>query len=92
MGNCSSVIRPGATRLWAWLVGAVLTAVRLGLEAAVKATNALSGALAAWAQAVSARTTANSLAAARRAKASDRWRTAFESAPVAMARVGVDGR
>jgi diguanylate cyclase (GGDEF)-like protein/PAS domain S-box-containing protein len=70
----------------------VLAAVTALLGAAAKATAALAGHLEDWGRSVEARRAATSLAAARNARASDRWRATFEAAPVGMAKVDLDGR
>jgi diguanylate cyclase (GGDEF)-like protein/PAS domain S-box-containing protein len=62
------------------------------LKAWLAATTFLTGLLETWGQKVDSRRATVSLAAARQARASDRWRTAFEAAPLGMAKVNVEGR
>jgi diguanylate cyclase (GGDEF)-like protein/PAS domain S-box-containing protein len=70
----------------------VLVAARLGLRTAAKVTAALTRELEDFGHRLEARHAATQLAAARIARASDRWRAAFEAAPIGMAKVDLDGR
>ena len=87
-----SVIRPTLSRFAAWLVGAGLLVAAVLLKVWLAATTSLTVVLEAWGQRVQSRRAAVSLAAARNARAADRWRTAFEAAPLGMAKVNPDGR
>jgi diguanylate cyclase (GGDEF)-like protein/PAS domain S-box-containing protein len=67
--------------------GALLVA-----RVALALTSALSGLLEHWCQRLEVFRAESQLAAARRARAADRWRAAFEAAPLGMAKVSLDGR
>lgn len=92
MASFKRVIRPWASRGAAWLVAAVLATALLVVRAGVASTTALAGLFEGWAQQLEVFRAASRLAAARRAKAADRWRAAFEAAPLGMAKVSLDGR
>jgi diguanylate cyclase (GGDEF)-like protein/PAS domain S-box-containing protein len=64
----------------------------LAVRLALALTSALSGLLEHWSQRLEVLLAASRLAAARRARAADRWRAAFEAAPLGMAKVSLDGR
>jgi len=87
-----SVIQVRASRIATWLIGAALVLAGALLQAWLAVTTFLAGLLEAWGQKVESRRATVSLAAARHALASDRWRTAFEAAPLGMATVNLDGR
>lgn len=86
------VIRARAARSGQALLSGVLAAGALILKVALMATSTLAGLLETWAQHVQARHATASLAAARNARTSDRWRAAFEAAPLGMAKVSPEGR
>jgi diguanylate cyclase (GGDEF)-like protein/PAS domain S-box-containing protein len=73
-------------------VAAALAGAVLAVKAGLAMATALSALLGDWGQELEARRAASRLAAARRAKAADRWRAAFEAAPLGMAKVSLDGR
>jgi diguanylate cyclase (GGDEF)-like protein/PAS domain S-box-containing protein len=62
------------------------------LKTSLAVATFLAGLLQAWGQRVESQRATVSLAAARNARESDRWRTAFEAAPLGMAKVNLDGR
>lgn len=86
------VIRPW----WSRLAARTLLAAAVVALAAVRAAVALAGLVTTSLGALSAHLEGHragaALRVARSAKASDRWRVAFEAAPMGMARVGLDGR
>ena len=92
MVNLMRVIRPWATLLATGLVAALLAGAGLLMRTGLAVTTALSGLLEDWGQKLEVRRAAWRLEAARRAKAADRWRAAFEAAPLPMAKVSLDGR
>ncbi len=92
MASFMRVIRPWANRFAAWLVAAVLAGAILTVRAGLAVTTALSGLLEDAGQTLEARRAASRLQAARRARAADSWRAAFEAAPLPMAKVSLDGR
>ncbi|MGO9658786.1 MAG: diguanylate cyclase [Acidimicrobiales bacterium] len=92
MTSFTRVIRPWASGCALWLVAVALAAAAVVVSSALAVTTGLSGALEVWGQRLEAGRAARRLAAARRAKAADRWRAAFEAAPLGMAKVSLDGR
>ena len=74
------------------MVAAALAAALLAVRAGLASTTALSGLFEGWGQELAALRASSRLAAARRAQAADRWRAAFEAAPLGMAKVSLDGR
>ena len=84
MGSFTRVVHSSAARL-AGLVVAVL-------RVALMATAALSRALESLSARPRPRRVAGALLAARDAQAKDRWRSAFEAAPLGMAKVNPEGR
>jgi diguanylate cyclase (GGDEF)-like protein/PAS domain S-box-containing protein len=74
------------------VAAAVLAGTAVAVRAGLAVTTPLAGALGAWGEKLEAGRAASRLAAARRAKAADRWRAAFEAAPLGMAKVSLDGR
>ncbi len=86
------VVRARADRWGHALSSGALVAVALLLKLALLAATAVVGTLEAWAQKVQARHASASLAAARNARATDRWRAMFEAAPLGMAKVSTQGR
>lgn len=87
-----SVIRPRLSRFATWVAGVILLVAGALLRAALVAATSISRWLDLLLQIVEARRTTVSLTAARQAKAADRWRTAFEAAPLGMAKVTLEGR
>jgi diguanylate cyclase (GGDEF)-like protein/PAS domain S-box-containing protein len=92
MASFMRVIRPWASRFAIGLVAALLAGAGLAVRTGLAVTTALSGLLEDLGQWLEARRAAWHLRAARRAKAADRWRAAFEAAPLPMAKVSLDGR
>ncbi len=86
------VVRARADRWGHALLSGALVATALLLKLALLVATAFVGTLEAWAQKVQARHATSSLAAARNARASDRWRAMFEAAPLGMAKVSTQGR
>jgi diguanylate cyclase (GGDEF)-like protein/PAS domain S-box-containing protein len=92
MASFTRVIRAGASRCASWLAAAALAGAAVAVSTGLGVTTGLSGVLEVWGQKLEACRAASRLAAARRAKAADRWRAAFEAAPLGMAKVSLDGR
>jgi diguanylate cyclase (GGDEF)-like protein/PAS domain S-box-containing protein len=91
------VIRRWTGRGAAWVVAAWVVMVLLAgavkvVRLALAFMSALSGLLEHWSQRLEVLRAASRLASARRARAADRWRAAFEAAPLGMAKVSLDGR
>ena len=86
------VIRPWASRFAAWVTAVALAGAWVAVRCGLAATTALSALLESWRQRLEARRAASRLAAARRAKAANRWRAAFDAAPLGIAKVSLDGR
>jgi diguanylate cyclase (GGDEF)-like protein/PAS domain S-box-containing protein len=78
--------------LVAGLVAALLAGAGLAVRTGLVVTTALCGRLEGWDHKLEARRAAWHLQAARRAQAADRWRAAFQAAPLPMAKVSLDGR
>ncbi len=76
----------------AWVVVVVLAGAVQVVRLALALTSALSGLLEHGSRRLEAVQAASRLASARRARAADRWRAAFEAAPLGMAKVTLDGR
>lgn len=91
MANSTGVIRM-ACRAGTWLAGALLAVAAAVLRAAAAGATGLGGGLEGWGHQVAAYRAAVALAAARHARAADRWKVAFEAAPLGMAKVGLGGR
>ncbi|HTW08759.1 MAG TPA: sensor domain-containing diguanylate cyclase [Acidimicrobiales bacterium] len=87
-----SVIQARASRLLTALAGFGLVVAGGLLRGWLAFTTVLSGLLEVWGQRVESARAKVSLAAARQARATDRWRAAFEAAPLGMGKVGLDGR
>ncbi|HTV12113.1 MAG TPA: diguanylate cyclase [Acidimicrobiales bacterium] len=87
-----SVIQPSLSRFWAWLVRTALLMAGALLRAVLFLLTASAGAVEMLRQRADSRRVTLSIAAARNARAANRWRTAFEEAPLGMARVSLDGR
>lgn len=87
-----SVIQVRASRFATWLAGTALVAAAALLRTWLAVTTFFARLLQAWGQKVESRRATVSLAAARNARESDRWRTAFEAAPLGMAKVSLEGR
>jgi diguanylate cyclase (GGDEF)-like protein/PAS domain S-box-containing protein len=92
MYSFMGVIRPWARRAGAWLTCAFLAVAGKVVQAALIATASLSGMFELVGQKVESRRAAAALLAAQTAKASNRWRAAFEAAPLGMAKVSPEGR
>ena len=86
------VVRLWAARSARAVLRACLVVAAVSLRLALAATASLIGYLETWAQRVQAARAASSLAAARDAHAAERWKAAFEAAPLGMARVSPEGR
>jgi diguanylate cyclase (GGDEF)-like protein/PAS domain S-box-containing protein len=91
MASFTRVIRSWASGCASWLVAAALAAAAVAVSTGLAVTTSLSGVLEVWGQKLGAVRAAWRLAAARRAKGADRWRAAFEAAPLGMAKVSLDG-
>jgi diguanylate cyclase (GGDEF)-like protein/PAS domain S-box-containing protein len=87
-----SVIQLRASRFATWFAGTALVVAAALLRAWLAVMTFFARLLQAWGQRVESRRATVSLAAARNARESDRWRTAFEAAPLGMAKVSLEGR
>ncbi len=92
MYSFMGVIRPWARRAAAWLTCAFLAGARLAVEAALAVTASVSAMFELLGQKVESRRASAALLSAQTAKASNRWRAAFEAAPLGMAKVSPEGR
>ncbi|MGD0808805.1 MAG: hypothetical protein ABSA91_03750, partial [Acidimicrobiales bacterium] len=86
------VIRPWARRTAAWLTCNFLAAAGLVVQAGLVGVASLAGMFELLGQKVESRRAEAALLLAQTAKASNRWRAAFEAAPLAMAKVSPEGR
>ena len=92
MYSFMGVIRPWARGAAGWLTCAFLAGAGQVLRAALVVTASVSAMFELLGQKVESRRAAAALHAAQTAKASNRWRAAFEAAPLAMAKVSPEGR
>lgn len=86
------VIRPWWDRAAARSVEVALTLAALAVRGVLSLLALLTSAFGALSRHLESRRLAAALLAARTAKSANRWRLAFEAAPMGMARVGLDGR
>jgi diguanylate cyclase (GGDEF)-like protein/PAS domain S-box-containing protein len=86
------VIRPRASRCAAWLAWAALAGASLLVRAALALIASISATFELLGRRVESRRAAAAIVVARTAKASNRWRAAFEAAPLGMAKVTPEGR
>jgi diguanylate cyclase (GGDEF)-like protein/PAS domain S-box-containing protein len=87
-----TVIRLAVGRFVAWMGSAALAGAEAVLKAAIFIATASVGVMETSVHRVESRRASARLEAARRAKAANRWRAAFEAAPLGMAKVSLDGR
>lgn len=87
-----SVIRPWWDRVASRSVEVTLILAAFGVKVLLSLVAALSAGLQLLSRHLEGRRVAAALWAAQAAKSANRWRVAFEAAPMGMARVGTDGR
>ncbi|HMK97658.1 MAG TPA: PAS domain-containing protein, partial [Acidimicrobiales bacterium] len=75
-----------------WLLRLALLAAAVSCRAMLMVSTASARAFERWSQSAGSRRAALALAAAHRARAANRWRTAFEQAPLGMAKISLEGR
>jgi diguanylate cyclase (GGDEF)-like protein/PAS domain S-box-containing protein len=92
MYSYMGVVRPLLSRWVAWLTSVALAGAAILVRAGLVAAASISGMFELLGQKVESRRAAAALHVARTAKHSNRWKAAFEAAPLGMAKVSPEGR